>query len=75
MHGRLDDEDRELLSETLFREVVPPTLEDGLAALQPMREKDLSAERDQLKSAIREAERRGDMKEAFRLTALLSSLR
>ena len=74
LHGRLEDEDRELISETLFREGVPPTLEDGLACLDTMRRTFLTAERDRIKNAIREAERRGDMKEALRLMQELSNL-
>ncbi len=60
-----------MLSESLFREGVEPTLEDGLACLESMRHTDLTAERDRLKNDIREAERRGDMKEALRLMAEL----
>jgi DNA primase len=75
LHGRLEDEGRELISETLFREGVAPTLADGLACLEAMRHTDLAAERDRLKGAIREAERRGDMQEALRLMQELSKLR
>ena len=75
LHGRLEDEDRETISETLFREGVAPTLEDGLACLESMRHTDLTAERDRLKSAIRDAERSGDMKEALRLMKELSDLK
>jgi DNA primase len=75
LHGRLEDEDREVLSESLFREGVEPTLEDGLACLEKMRHTDLTAERDQLKLAIKEAERRGDMKEALRLMQELEKTR
>ena len=67
LHGRLEDEDREWLSETLFREGVAPTLPDGLACLDSMRRTFLTAERDRVKKAIREAERGGKMQEAFRL--------
>lgn len=75
LHGRLEDEEREVLSESLFREGVDPTLEDGLACLESMRHTDLTAERDRLKNEIREAERRGDMKEALRFMQELEKLR
>jgi DNA primase len=75
LHGRLEDEDREVISESLFREGVSPMLEDGLACLDSMRHTDLTAERDRLKSAIREAERRGDMAAALGLMKELSELR
>jgi DNA primase len=75
LHGRLEDEDRELLSESLFREGVPPTVNDGRACLESLRHSDLTAERDRLKAAIREAERKGDMKEALRLMQELSQLK
>ena len=75
LHGRLEDEDRERISDALFREGVAPTVEDGLACLDSMRHTDLTAERDRLKAAIREAERKGDMREALRLMKELSDLR
>ncbi len=75
LHGRLEDEDREMISETLFRESVAPTLQDGLACLESMRHTDLTAERDRLKNAIREAERKGDMKGALALMQELSGLK
>jgi DNA primase len=75
LHGRLEDEEREVLSESLFREGVEPTLEDGLACLESMRHTDLTAERDRLKHAIREAERKGDMQEALRLMQELGRAR
>jgi len=74
LHGRLDDEDRERLSETLFREGVHPSLHDGLACLETLRGGHLVSERDRLKSQIREAERAGNMAEAFRLMQELSGL-
>jgi DNA primase len=75
LHGRLEDEDRDLISESLFRESVPPTLEDGLACLETLRHIDLAAERDRLKAAIREAERKGDLQTALSLMQELGSLR
>jgi DNA primase len=75
LHGRLEDEDRELLSESLFREGVEPTLEDGMACLEKMRHTDLTAERDRLKLAIKDAERRGDLREALRLMQELEKLK
>jgi DNA primase len=75
LHGRLEDEDREVLSESLFREGVEPALEDGLACLDKMRHTDLTAERDRLKNEIRDAERRGDLKEALRLMQELGKLK
>ena len=75
LHGRLEDEDREVLSESLFREGVEPKLQDGLACLEKMRHTDLTAERDRLKSEIRDAERRGDLKEALRLMQELGKLK
>lgn len=74
LHGRLEDEDRELVSESLFREGVPPTLEDGMACLEAMRHLDVAAERDRLKNAIKEAERRGDMQQAMQLMKELADL-
>jgi len=74
LHGRLEDEEREVLSETLFREGVAPSLEDGLACLETMRHTDRTAERDRLKAAIRDAERKRDMREALRLMQELSNL-
>ena len=75
LHGRLEDEDREVLSESLFREGVEPKLQDGLACLEKMRHTDLTAERDRLKNEIRDAERRGDLKEALRLMQELGKLK
>lgn len=75
LHGRLEDEDRDLLSETLFREGVEPTLEDGLACLEAMRHTDAAAERARLKTQIRDAERRGDVQEAMRLMGDLDGLK
>ena len=75
LHGRLEDDDREVLSESLFRESVAPKLEDGLACLESMRRTDLTAERDRMKSDIRDAERRGDLKEALRLMQELEKLK
>jgi DNA primase len=75
LHGRLEDEEREVLSESLFREGVEPKLEDGLACLDSMRHTDLTAERDRLKNEIREAERRGNMKEGLRLMQELGKLK
>jgi DNA primase len=74
LHGRLEDDDRELISESLFREGVAPTLQDGQACIESMRHSDLTADRDRLKAAIKEAERRGDMTEALRLMKELSEL-
>ncbi len=74
LHGRLEDDDRELISESLFRESVQPTLADGLACLDSMRHTDLTAERDRLKTQIREAERNGNMNEALRLMQELERL-
>jgi len=74
LHGRLEDEEREVLSETLFREGVAPSLEDGVACLETMRHTDRTAERDRLKAAIRDAERKRDMREALRLMQELSNL-
>ena len=75
LHGRLEDEDRDLLSETLFREGVDPTLEDGLACLESMRHNDAAALRSRLKAQIKDAERRGDVKEAMRMMAELDRLK
>jgi DNA primase len=67
LHGRLEDEDRELASETLFREGVPPTLDDGLACLETLRRTFVAAEHDRLKKVIRELERSGKMQDALAL--------
>jgi DNA primase len=69
VHGRLEDEDRERLSETLFREGVPPTLHDGLACLETLRASFLNSERDRIRAVIREAERSGNLHRALSLIA------
>lgn len=74
LHGRLEEEEQKVLSDSLFREGVPPALEDGLACLETMRKTDAAGERNRLKNAIQEALRNGNTAEAMRLTKLLNTL-
>ena len=74
LHGRLDDDDRKLISETLFHETVPPTLDDAIACIESMRHVDRNAEKTRLKHAIKEAERAGNLNEALRLMNELKKL-
>jgi DNA primase len=74
LHGRLEDDDRKLISETLFHEAVPPTLADVLACLDSMRHHELANGIGQIKQQIKEAERAGNMREALRLMDELRKL-
>jgi DNA primase len=67
LHGRLEEEDRERLSETLFREGVTASLHDGLACLDTMRRTFFNSERDRIKALIRDAERSGNLQRALGL--------
>jgi hypothetical protein len=71
LHARLEEADRNLLSEAVLEgepEVTPGTVE---AAMESVRRSQERGVRDQMKARIREAERGGNWEEALRLTAEL----
>ena len=75
VHERLQETDQELFAEALLRdetESAPPTLDEGFACIEALVREEEQQTRATLKARIREAERKGDIAEAMRLSQELS---
>ena len=78
IHARLSERDQELLAEGLLRSATEegqPSVEEGLACIEALARDEEKRDRVDLKTRIREAERRGDLAEALRLNEQLGGRR
>jgi hypothetical protein len=75
LHERLEPEHQERLAAIVLEtDSGGLTVEDGAACIQALRREDKEAEKRELKSRIKAAEREGRMKEALELMGKLAEL-
>ena len=75
LHGRLAEQEQEMLAGALLRaESEPPSVAEGMACLEALVEEERGRERAAIKARVKEAERAGNFQEALRLSEELSRL-
>ena len=76
VHARLEEADRDVLADTVLRhetETAAVSLEQGIACLRTLENRDRQGQRSALKARIRDAERAGKLDEALRLAQELTA--
>lgn len=75
LHGRLAEQEQEMLAGALLRnESEPPSIAEGMACLEALVEDERGRQRAAIKVRVKEAERAGNFTEALRLSEELSRL-